>query len=165
MDLRSEKTTTLQSGHLLYHSKANNGQAGVGFLINRKWKDHIVRVNSISLRVAELVLCVTNHYKLKIVQVYAPTTSYSVGDINSFYNDVDETLGKPNHYTIEMGDFNAQIGKITNPVETATGKFGFELRNKIDLGRMGNTKKVQNHEYHVPEESRKAMDMEKTQTV
>ena len=40
--------TTLQSGHLLYHSKANNGQAGVGFLINRKWKDHIVRVNNIS---------------------------------------------------------------------------------------------------------------------
>ena len=28
--------TTLQSGHLLYHSKSNNGQAGVGFLINRK---------------------------------------------------------------------------------------------------------------------------------
>ena len=32
--------TTLQSGHLLYQSKANNGQAGVGFLINRKWKYH-----------------------------------------------------------------------------------------------------------------------------
>ena len=47
-----EYFTTLQSGHLLYHSKANNGQAGVCFLINRKWKDHIVRVNSISPRVA-----------------------------------------------------------------------------------------------------------------
>ena len=36
--------TTLQSGHLLYKAatyctKANNGQAGVGFLINRKWKE------------------------------------------------------------------------------------------------------------------------------
>ena len=68
--------TTLQSGHLLYHSKENNGQAGVGFIINRKWKDHIMRVNSISLRVAELVLCITKRYKLKIVQVYAPTISY-----------------------------------------------------------------------------------------
>ena len=27
---------TLQSGHLLYHSNANNGKAGVDFLINRK---------------------------------------------------------------------------------------------------------------------------------
>ena len=43
---------TLQSGDLIYYSKANNGQAGVGVLINRTWKDHIVRVNSISPRVA-----------------------------------------------------------------------------------------------------------------
>ena len=117
---------TLQGGHLLYHSKANNGQAGVCFLINRKWKDHIVRVNSISPRVAELVLCITKRYKLKIVQVYAPTTSYS----EDKYNDVDETLGKPSYYTIVMGDFNAQIGKRTNTIETATGIFGLELRNE-----------------------------------
>ena len=37
---REECFITLQSGHLLYHSNANIGQAGVGFLINRKWKDH-----------------------------------------------------------------------------------------------------------------------------
>ena len=29
-----------------------------------------------------------------------------------------------------MGDFNAQLGKRTNPMETATGKFGFELINE-----------------------------------
>ena len=69
------------------------------------------------------MLCVTKRYKLiKIVQVYAPTTSYSEEDINSFYNDVYETLG--------MADFNAQIGNRTNPIEAATGKFGLELRNE-----------------------------------
>ena len=83
------------------HSLANNGQAGVGFFINKKWKDHIVRANSISPRLAELVLCITKRYKIKIVQVYAPTTSYSDEDINNFFNDVDETLAKPNHYTID----------------------------------------------------------------
>ena len=76
--------TILQSGHLLCHSKANNGQAGVDFLIHREWKDHIVRVNNIGPRVAELVLCITKHYKLKIVQIYASATSYSGEDINSF---------------------------------------------------------------------------------
>ena len=119
----------LTKRHLLFHSKTNNGQAGVGFLINKKWKEHIVRVNSISPRVAELVLRITKRYKVKIVQIYAPTTSYSEEDINSFYVAVDETLGKPNHYTIVMGDFIAQIGKRTNPMETAMGKFGFKLRN------------------------------------
>ena len=38
-----ERFTTLQGGRLLYHSKANDGQAGVGFLINGKWKTHIGR--------------------------------------------------------------------------------------------------------------------------
>ena len=71
----------------------------VGFLKNSKLKDSIVRVNSIGHRVAELVLCITKRYKLNIVQVYAPTTSYSEEDMNSFYNDVDEILGKPNHTT------------------------------------------------------------------
>ena len=34
---------------------------------------------------------------------------------------------KPLHV---MRDFNAHIGKRTNPTETATGKFGLELRNE-----------------------------------
>ena len=72
----------------------------------------------------------TKRYKLKIVQVDAPTTSYSEEDTNSFYNDVHETLGKPNHYTMVMGDFKAQIEKRKNLFETATGKFALELGNK-----------------------------------
>ena len=59
-----------------------------------------MRVNSISPRLAELALCITKRYKLKIVQVYAPTTSYSDEDISDFYNDFDQTLRKPNHDTI-----------------------------------------------------------------
>ena len=66
---KEESFTTLQSGHLLYHSEANNGQAGVGFLINKKWKDNITRVSSGSSRVAELILRITDRYQLKIVQV------------------------------------------------------------------------------------------------
>ena len=119
-------------------------------------------VNSISPRLPEPVLCLTKRYKLKIVQVYAPTTSYSDDDINNFDNDIDDTFGKRKHYTIVTGDFNAQIGKRTNTVETATGIFGFGLRNEREnLGRMGNIKKVKNHEYHVPEESKEEMDVEK----
>ena len=73
---KEESFTILRSGHLLYHSEANNGQAGVGFLVNKKWKDNIT-VSSGSSRVAELVLRITYTYQLKIVQVYAPTTSHS----------------------------------------------------------------------------------------
>jgi len=51
------------------------------------------------------------------MQVFAPTPPYSEKYIISFNNDVDETV-------IVMGDCNAQIGKRTNPMEMATGKFG-----------------------------------------
>ena len=57
---KEESFTTLQSGHLLYHSEANNGQAVVGFIINKKWKYNITRVFSGSSRVAELVLRITD---------------------------------------------------------------------------------------------------------
>ena len=89
-----------------------------------------MRVNGISHKVKELVLCIIKCYKLKIVQVYKPTTSYSEEHINSFYNDVDETLGTSSHYTIVMADFNVQIEKRTDPVVTATGTFWLDLRNE-----------------------------------
>ena len=53
---RKEKSfTTLQSGHLMYHSEANNEQSCVGFLVNKKWIDNIIRITSGNSRVAELV--------------------------------------------------------------------------------------------------------------
>ena len=126
---KEEGFTTLQSGHLLYHSKANNGQAGVGFIIKKTWKDNITRVNNISPRVAELVLRITR-YKLKIVQIYAPMTSHSEDEINIFYNDIGKILENPSHYTIVMGDFNAKVGVRTNPSETVTGSLGLGQRNE-----------------------------------
>ena len=89
---KEESFTTLQIGHLRCHSEANNGQAGVGFLINKKWKDNITRVSSGNSRVAELVLRITDIYQLKIVQVYAPTTSHSDEETDNFYNTIDKIL-------------------------------------------------------------------------
>ena len=93
---KEESFTTLQSGHLL-HSEANNGQAGVGFPVNKKWKDNITRVSSGSSRVAELVLRITDRYQLKIVQVYAPTTTHSDEETDNFYNTIDMILEKETH--------------------------------------------------------------------
>ena len=127
---KEESFTTLQSGHLLYHSEANNGQAGVGFLVNKKWKDIITRVSSGNSRVAELVLRITDRYQLKIVQVYAPTTSHSDEETDNFYNTIDNILEKQTHYTIVMGDFNAKVGGQTNTPERVTGCFGLGQRNE-----------------------------------
>ena len=89
---KEESFTTIQSCHLLYHSEANNGQAGVGFLVNKKWKNNITIVSSGSSRVAELVPRITDIYQLKIVHVYAPTTSHSDEETDNFYSTIDKIL-------------------------------------------------------------------------
>ena len=73
---------------LVYHSDANNGHAGVGFLVHMKRKDNITRVSSRNSRVAELVLHITDRYQLKIAHVYAPTTSHSDEETDNFYTTI-----------------------------------------------------------------------------
>ena len=94
------------------------------------WKDNITRVSSGSSRVAELILRITDRYRLKVVQVYAPTTSHSDEETDNFYNTIDKILEKQTHYTIVMGDFNAKVGGQTNTSERATGCFGLGQRNE-----------------------------------
>ena len=127
---KEEIFTTLQSGHLMYNSEANYGQAGVGFLVNKKWKDNITRIPSGRSGVAELVLRITDRYQLKIVQVYAPTTSHSDEETDNFYNTIDRILEKQAHYTVALGDFNAKVGGQSNTSERATGCFGLGQRNE-----------------------------------
>ena len=51
----------------------------------------------------------------------------------------------------------------TKPYGNGNGHISarIEKRKKRHLGRMGNVKKVQSHESHVPEESKEEMDIEK----
>ena len=81
-------------------------------------------LDTAELGIAELVLRVTDRYQLKIVQVYAPTTSHSDEETDNFYNTIDNILEKQTYYTIVMGDFNAKVGEQTNTSERATGCFG-----------------------------------------
>ena len=122
--------TTLQSGHLLYHSEANSGQAGTGFLVNKKWKDNITRVSSERSSVAELVVRKTDEYQLKIVQVYAPTTSHSDEETDNFYNTIDNVLEKGNTLHNCDGGLNAKVVGQTNTSERATWCFGLVQRNE-----------------------------------
>ena len=44
---------------------------------------------------------ITDRYLLKIVQVYAPTTSHSGEDTEKLYNTIAKILEKQSHYTAD----------------------------------------------------------------
>ncbi|KAJ0171982.1 hypothetical protein K1T71_012745 [Dendrolimus kikuchii] len=62
-----EDTITLESGHLLYFREGDRAsQGGVGFLVNKTLVNNVVEVNSVSNRVAYLVLKLTNSGSTKM---------------------------------------------------------------------------------------------------
>ena len=102
---REECFTSLQSGHLLCQSKENNGRSRLSHKseMERKYnegKQHQPHSNK--------TCCVHS------IPLQTKDNASICNNINGFYNDVDRTLGKPNHYTVVMGDFNAQLGNRTN---------------------------------------------------
>ena len=130
---KEESFTTLQSGHLLYHSEANNGQAGVGFLTNKKWNYNITRVSSGSSRVAELVLRITDRYQLKIIQVYAPATSHSDEETDSIYNTIDKILEKQTHTQLWWGTLKLEDKRIHQKGRQDASAWASEMKEETLL--------------------------------
>jgi len=60
----------------------------------------------------------------------------------------------PNHYAISMSDFNVQLWKVANRMETIRSRFWLELKNERCDSRTDSVKKVQNHVWLVSIESR-----------
>ncbi|KAJ0183167.1 hypothetical protein K1T71_001143 [Dendrolimus kikuchii] len=110
-----EDTITLESGHLLYFREGDRASQGV---------------NSVSNRVAYLVLKLTNRYSLKVVQVYAPTSAHSDEEVEAMYDDITKAIHGTTsaHYNVVMGDFNAKVG-VQKCDEPIIGPYGLGRRN------------------------------------
>ncbi|KAI5706767.1 hypothetical protein M8J75_011119 [Diaphorina citri] len=116
---------------MLYHiGEANGKYSGVGFMINKEIADKVELVEGSSSRIARLVLKLNERYKIQIVQAYAPTSTYSDEDVETFYEELKEMYekGADCHFKLVMGDFNAKIGKHKDG-DAVVGKFGVGERN------------------------------------
>ena len=118
-----EAVVELPNNNILYNS------GGVAFLIHEKLRSNIEGFKAISDRVASVVIRISKRYKIKLIQVYAPT-SVSPQELDNFYGDLyTATQNSKNkaHFTIIMGDFNAKVGSGD---EECLGKFGHGDRNE-----------------------------------
>lgn len=116
---------------ILYHSPGSNGRNGVGFFIKKALKTNIVSFQSFSDRVAMMEIRTSENIHWSFLQIYAPTETYTIEAVNSFYHTVDQALQSvKTKNIILMGDFNAQIGERQIGEEHALGKYSTGKRNR-----------------------------------
>ena len=67
----------MKSGNILFckgHNKT--AQVGVGFLINKELASNIENFKAIDDRLISIALKLNKKFKIQIIQVYAPTSTY-----------------------------------------------------------------------------------------
>lgn len=119
--------TTLKSGHLLYanNTATNTYLGGVAIMVNKKIKNRVIKMSSISPRVIYIVLEISKRYRLQIVQVYAPTSSAEDTEVEQLYEDITLAIKTEKaYYSIIMGDFNAKVGNLNLDNIPNRGNFG-----------------------------------------
>jgi len=78
-----------------------------------------------------IVLQLNSMYRVKIVQVYAPTSTYDDEVIEDMYEEINKLLDSvPTKYTMVLGDFNAKIGMRMKGESAIMGKYGIGIRNE-----------------------------------
>ena len=104
-----ENVVELASQHIMFNKGNDKKQGGVGFLIHKKLKGNIEEFHATSNRVASVTIRISKRYKIRIIQVYAPTSVSSQEELEEFYDDLQtEMRHKKTHYNVIMGDFNAK---------------------------------------------------------
>ena len=102
-----EAVIKLADGHILYHKgKEERKECGVGFLINKQLAGNVIEFFSINERVAGLVLKLNKRYQVKVIQVYAPTSTHDDEEVERFYEDVENAMKRnKTQFTFVIGDY------------------------------------------------------------
>lgn len=120
-----EKLVLKDCGHVIYWKGTQQRQHGVGFLVHKDIKENIAKYRGISERLAYLIINIDKSTTLKIIQVYAPTISYSQDEVDELYQNIESILlEEKTTNTIVMGDFNARLG-IAQHVSKYIGPQGY----------------------------------------
>lgn len=129
---RGEEQISLKSGNTFYYrGNEESSDGGVGFIIHKRLVSNILHLESISPRVCFVVIKLNQRYSIKVIQVYAPTSTHTDEEVEMFYDDVAMALSKaPTYFSFITGDFNAKIGKKEDEGEFSLGQHGIGERNE-----------------------------------
>ena len=100
------------TGETIVYSGGDNGhQRGVAIIMNRNAAEAMIKWIAVSERII-VARFNSNHIKVTIIQVYAPTNVATDDEKDDFYNQLQEVYNevKSHDLVITMGDLNAKIG-------------------------------------------------------
>ena len=108
------ETSTPEGHKLFFHGREDRHKHGVGFLIH---KDTVNAMGCRPVYSRFIAICLkASPFNITIIQAYAPTTDYDDGDIEDFYDQLQEVIDQTPKKDILVvhGDWNAKIGEDAN---------------------------------------------------
>ncbi|KAK6733652.1 hypothetical protein RB195_017418 [Necator americanus] len=84
-----------------------------------------VAVLILSLRLAILRLFPLRQKPTSIINCYSSTSEANESELDSFYEELEEVIRSKTSYNFVVGDFNANLGRITEE-EIRIGRFGID---------------------------------------
>lgn len=120
--------------HTVYYSGNDQGGAnGVAFVTSKHISKFALGYNPVSDRIITLRLQ-GRPLNVSFIQVYAPTSTASEDTVESFHNQLQDTLDNVPKRDIAMivGDFNAKVGEgfQLEEEQKVIGKYGPGMRNE-----------------------------------
>jgi exonuclease III len=132
-EMRWKNSGQINSGEftVIYSGHKTKLAHGVGFLLKKELTQSLMGYYAISDRVL-LIKINSKPVNMSIIQVYAPTSTSSDEDIESFYKDLDCAYNQcgSQDVRIVMGDMNAKVGSSMDPLESVVGPHGLGVRNE-----------------------------------
>ena len=115
--------------YIYYCGQESLRRNGVAILVNKRVRNAVLGCNLKNDR----MICV--HFQVKpfnitVIQVYAPTSNVKEGEVEQFYEDLQDLLEltpKKGVFFI-IGDWNAKVGGQETP--GVTGKLGLGIQNE-----------------------------------
>lgn len=122
----------LTETHAIYFSgNCDTSRNGVAFVLTKSINNCVMGYEAVSDRILSIKLQ-AKPVNMNILQLYAPTSTASDTDMESFYTDLETTMSKipKREILIVMGDLNAKIGAVAYQLSHSAGKFGLGQRNE-----------------------------------
>ena len=108
---------------------------GVAIIVNRRVRNAVLGSNLKNDRTIS-VYFEGKPFNITVIQVYAPTSTTEKGEVEQFYEDLQDLLEltPKKDVLFIIGDWNAKVGSQETP--GVTGKFGLGVQNEAGSNRV-----------------------------